>query len=102
MQKAACKSNQLITEHGLTINAQKTKLIAFKGRDPSRSKTVVHNSITEHVNSVHYSGNKFDKFDKKNWITISKYQALLTSVLRPQKILKKTGIKLYHTLTVPA
>ena len=33
LQKAAHKLNQIITEYGLTISVQKTKSIAFKGRD---------------------------------------------------------------------
>ena len=34
LQKAAYKLNQIITEYGLTISVQKTKSMAFKGRDP--------------------------------------------------------------------
>jgi hypothetical protein len=40
MQEAAYKSNQTITERGVTISAQKTKLMAFKGRDTIGSKIV--------------------------------------------------------------
>jgi len=38
LQKAVHKLNQIITEYGLTISAQKTKSMAFKGRDPERTK----------------------------------------------------------------
>jgi hypothetical protein len=31
------KANQIITEYGLTISVQKTKLMAFKGWDPVRN-----------------------------------------------------------------
>jgi hypothetical protein len=31
LQEAVYKLNQIITEHGLTISVQKTKLMAFKG-----------------------------------------------------------------------
>jgi len=51
------KLNQIITEHDLTICAQKTKLMAFKGRDPVRCKTVIENKIIEQVNSFYYLGN---------------------------------------------
>jgi hypothetical protein len=50
LQKAAYK----LTEHGLTITAQKTKLMAFKGRDPVRSKIVIDNRIIEQVNSFNH------------------------------------------------
>jgi len=44
-QKAALKLNQIITEYYLTISAQKTKSMAFKGRDPVRTKIVIDNKI---------------------------------------------------------
>ena len=40
LQKAACKLNQIIMGHVLTVSVERTKLIAFKGRDPVRSETV--------------------------------------------------------------
>jgi len=57
MQEAAYKSNQKITKCGVTISAQKTKLMAFKGQDPVRSKIVIENKIIEEVNSFNYLGN---------------------------------------------
>ena len=47
LQKAAHELNQLITKYGLTISVQKTKWIAFKGRDPVRTKIVIDNKIIE-------------------------------------------------------
>jgi len=35
---------------------QKTKLVAFKGRDPARGKIVIDNKIIEIVNSFNYLG----------------------------------------------
>ena len=46
-----------ITEYGLTISVQKTKSMAFKGRDPVRTKIVIDNKIIEHVNLFNYLGN---------------------------------------------
>ena len=41
LQKSAHKLNQVITEYGLTISVQNTKSMAFKGRDPVRTKIVL-------------------------------------------------------------
>ena len=49
MQTAENKLNQIITEHSLTTSVQKTKLMAFKGQGPVRSKTVPDDKITEQV-----------------------------------------------------
>jgi hypothetical protein len=53
-QKAACLSNQITTEHGLTTYLQTTKMMTFKGRDPVGSKIVTGNRIIEQVNSFKY------------------------------------------------
>jgi len=55
--KRTYKSNQIITEYGLTISVQKPKSRAFKGRDPMRTKIVTDNKITEQVNLFNYLGN---------------------------------------------
>ena len=45
LQKAAHKLNQIITEYGLAISVQKTKSMAFKGRDPVRTKIVIDTKL---------------------------------------------------------
>ena len=57
LQRAAHKLNQIITEYGLTTSVQKTKSMAFIGRDPVRTKIVIDNKIMEQVNSFNYLGN---------------------------------------------
>ena len=56
LQRAAHKLNQITTEYVLTISVQKTKSMAFRGRDPVRTKTVIDNKIIEQVNSCNYLG----------------------------------------------
>ena len=51
------KLNQIITEYGSTISLQKTKSMAFKGRDPVRTKIVTDNKIIGRVNLFNYLGN---------------------------------------------
>ena len=57
LQKVPYKLNQIVTEHGLTLCLQKIKLMVFKGQEPVRSKIVIHNKITEQVNSFNYLRN---------------------------------------------
>jgi len=40
-----------------TISVQKTKSMAFRGRDPVRTKIVIDNKIMEQVNSFNYLRN---------------------------------------------
>jgi hypothetical protein len=57
LQKAAHKLHRLITEYGLKISVQKTKSMAFEGRDPVRTKIVIDNKTIEQVKSFNYLGN---------------------------------------------
>ena len=67
--------------------------MAFKGRDPVRTKIVIDNKIIEQVNSFNYLGNI--SYEKELDIDI------LNNIFRPQKNLKKTRIKLYNTVALP-
>ena len=99
------KLNQIITEYGLTISVQKTKSMAFKGRDPVRTEIVIDNKIIERVNSFNCLGNMISHekeldIDNKlhNYLKIT---GIINNVFRPQKTIKKTRIKLYNTLALP-
>jgi len=79
--------------------------MAFKGRDPVRTKIVIENKIIEQVNMFNYLGNiiSYEKeldIDNKlhNYLKIT---GILNNVFKPQKTLKKTRLKLYNTLALP-
>ena len=89
-------------EHDLTISVQKTKLVAFKGQDPVRSKIVIDNKIIEQVNSFKYLGTLITyekKVDIDNILNeYLKITGIIKNMFRPQK----TRIKLCNTLDLPA
>jgi len=106
LQKAAYKLNKIITEHGLTTSVVKTKLKAFKGREPLRSKISIDNKIIEQIYSFNYLGNLIS-FEREvevenklnNYLKITN---ITNHMSRPQKTLKKTRIKLCNTITLRA
>ena len=106
VQKAAHKPNQIITEYGLTISVRKTKWMAFKGRDPVRTKIVIDNKIIEQVkmfncleDMISY-GKQLDIDNKlHNYLKIT---GIINNVFRPQKTLNKAIIKLYNTNISPS
>ena len=65
------------------------KPMAFKGRDPVRTKIVIDKKIIEEVNLFNYLGNmicyegELDIDNKLN--TFLKINGILTNVFRPQK-----------------
>ena len=89
LQKAADRLNQIITEHGLTISVLKTKSMAFKGRDPVRTKIVIDNKIIEQVNLFNYLGNMISyekELDIDNKLhNYMKITDILNNVFRLQK-----------------
>jgi len=93
LQKAAYKLNKKITEYGLTVSVQKTKSMAFKGRDPVRTKIVIDNKIIEQVNSFNYLGNMISyekELDSDNKLhNYLKITGIINIVFRPQKTLRK-------------
>jgi hypothetical protein len=79
--------------------------MAFKGRDPVRTKIIIDNKTIEQVQSFNCLGNvisyerELDIEEKlNNYLQIS---GILNNVFRPQKVLKKTRIKLHNTLALP-
>ena len=73
--------------------------MAFRGRDPVRTKIVIDNKIIEQVNSFTIYEKELDIDNKlHNYL---KMTGILNNVFRPQKTLKKTSIKLYNTLILP-
>jgi len=88
----------------LCIILDKTKSMAFEGRDPVRTKIVIDNKIIE--NKVVYLGNMIcyeKELDIDNKLhSYLKITGILNNVFRPQKkTLKKTRIKLCNTLALP-
>ena len=65
---------QIITDYSLTISAQDTKSVAFKGRDPVRTETVIDNKIIEKVNSFSYLGNmiSYEMYCSRNIVRVIK------------------------------
>jgi len=93
LQRAAHKLKQIIREYGLTISVQKIKSMAFRGRDPVRTKIVIDNKIIEKLNSFNYLGNmiSYEKeldIDNKlhNYLKIT---GILNNVLDHKNLLRK-------------
>ena len=78
--------------------------MAFKGRDPVRTKIVTNYKITEQVNLFNYLGNMISyegELDIDNKLNnFLKITGILNNVFRPQKTLTKRRIKLYNTVVL--
>jgi hypothetical protein len=67
--------------------------MAFRGRDPVRTKILIDNTIIKQVNSFNYLGNmiSYDKeLDTDNKLhNYLKITGILNNVLKPQNLLRK-------------
>jgi hypothetical protein len=104
VQTAICKLNKIITEYGLTISTDKSKVMAFKGRDPTRTKIVIINNIIEQVNMFNYLGNVVSYEKEKDIVnkitTFLKITGLINNKFKPNEVQKVTRMKLYTTLAL--
>jgi hypothetical protein len=55
-QMSIHKWEKTTSKYGLKISTSQTKTMAFKGRDPVRSKIVINNNIIQQINTFTYLG----------------------------------------------
>jgi hypothetical protein len=56
LQRGLHALHQTVQTFGMAISHQKTKIMAFKGTEPIRSKIVIDNMVLEQVNTYTYLG----------------------------------------------
>jgi hypothetical protein len=72
-------------------------MMAFKGRDPTRSEILINNKIVEYVNTFNYMGNLISYVKEKDIDNkITKF-LIIDNTYKPNKVQKCTRIKLYNT-----
>jgi hypothetical protein len=87
LQRGLHALHQTVQAFGMKISHQKTKIMAFKGTEPIRSKIVIDNMILEEVNTFTYLGcNISYQEDKDIHSKIAKFLqilGLLNNTLKP-------------------
>jgi hypothetical protein len=89
----------------MKISHQKTKIMAFKGTEPIRSKSVIDNMILEQVNTFTYLDCTISYQEKKDiYFKITKFLqilGLLNNTLKPNLVQRSKRLKLHKTLALP-
>jgi hypothetical protein len=89
----------------MTISCKISKVMAFIGQEPIRSKITINDKIFEQVNEFNYLGCQISykgERDVKN--KISKFLQVtgtINNVLKPNKVQKSSRMKIYNTLAIP-
>ena len=97
---------KLISEkYSMEISIDKTKIMAFCGKDPVPSKICINNQILERVNVFKYLGfnlSFLEDLDISEKITrYNKSIGIINSVMKPSLVQKHTRMRLYKTLARP-
>ena len=105
LQRSAYSLGKVMAKYGMKISLKKTKTIAFKGKEPVRSKIVVYNGIVEQVNTFRYLGMDIlykGEVDIENKLyKFIKLTGLLNRTMPVNKVRKETRVRVYNTLAVP-
>lgn len=104
LQKAIHKLNTICGEYHLKISIQKTKVMAFRGKHPVRSKIIINNTVIEQVSHFKYLGCDITyDYDKDVNIKTQRFQAICGTIAKnlKKKTRKETQIKFYKTMAIP-
>jgi hypothetical protein len=105
LQRGLHALHQTVQTFGMEISHQKTKILAFKGTEPVRSKIVIDNMILEQVNTFTYLGCNISYQEERDIHSkITKFLqilGLLNNTLKPNLTQRSKILKLYKTLALP-
>lgn len=98
LQISIHKLETLTSKYGLKISKSKTKAMAFKRRDPVRSKIVINNNIIEQINTSTYLGCSISYQNEK----ISEFLQIMEIInVTLKQVQKPNRPKIYNTLALP-
>lgn len=102
LQRSVHHLNKICKGYDIKISKEKTKVMAFCGKSPVRTKIVVDNKIIEQVSSFNYLGCEIGHDEDTNK-KLSKFQSVCGIIHRTMKnkTRKETRIKFYNTMAIP-
>ena len=105
LQLSMHQLSQICGTYNFKISAMKTKVMAFLGKDPVRSKIVLNDKPIEQVSHFRYLGCDISyEPDRDIEEKVNKFQMICGTINRTLKnrTRKDTKIKLYKTMAVPS
>ena len=104
LQKSIFMLDRVAIKYNLKISTVKTKSMAFKGKNPFRTKIELNRNVIEQVKNFNYLGNDVT-YDTDNDVykKISNFMRICGTIHRnlKNKTRQETRIKFYNTIAVP-
>ena len=92
-------------KYEMKLSSQKTNTVAFKGKDPCRSKIVIGGKIVEQVSTFKYVGVNISyqgEVDVQNKLNrFLRVSGSINRTLRANKVSREARLKVYNTLAIP-
>jgi hypothetical protein len=105
LQQAIYNLQKTVSDFDMSISIEKTKIMAFSGKDPVRSKICISNKTLEQVNTFNYLGCTLCYEDEKDMpAKISKFVKMIgviDQVFKPSLVQQHTRLNIYRTLARP-
>jgi hypothetical protein len=104
LQQSVYTLHNISKEYNFKISIQKTKVMAFKGKFPIRTKIVIDNNILEQVSHFNYLGNEITYMQEKDIHNkLNKFSSVCGTLRRAlkTKTRKTTQMKFYKVMALP-
>lgn len=104
LQFSIFKLSQILEKYNMRISTNKTKVMAFRGQEPVRSKIVLNNQTIEQIGSFNFLGCMISLYEEKDIQNkIEKFNYINGTIRRTfkNKSNQNTAIKFYKTISIP-
>jgi hypothetical protein len=105
LQRAVYNLAITAQRYNMKISTEKTRVMAFRGKDPVRSKIVINERIIEQVSSFKYLGSDISylgEVDVNSKISkFLKVAGLINRVVTGNNVRRETRLRIYNTFAVP-
>jgi hypothetical protein len=105
LQYSVHNLNKIASEFSMEINAEKTRVMAFRGMEPIRSKICINNNTLKQQNTFNYLGYNISYEGEKdlniNAANFAKVLGIINQIFKPSLVSRHTRIRIYKTLARP-
>lgn len=105
LQRLVYNFNQMAESFNMEISTDKSKVMAFLGKEPVRSKICINNKIIEQVKNFSYLGYQISYEEEKDLnekiIKFNRAMGIINQIFKPTLVQKHTRTRIYKTLARP-
>ena len=104
LQLATYKLNQIIEKYNMKISINKTKVLAFKGKENVRSKIIINDKPIEQVSSFKFLGCSLNLYTEEDiQRKVDKFNYINGTIKRTlgNKVRRETLLKFYKVMSLP-